>query len=292
MGLADFIITTQLSQIAKSCNLNKGLMGRQDQLRLAVPEEKTKMTNAELFTQYLEHLFVGKRCEARELLFSAHDRGISASKLIKSIIWPAMEQVDNLYRSHQITRITEHMATRINRTIADQLAGFLAREPKTGKRMVITCGREEIEELGAQMVADLFESKGWSVWFLGSGVPSDEVLQFVGSIRPDILCVYGAEPQAVPELRMMIELVRHVSACDQMQVLMIGGVFKRAEGLSEEIKADLFAPDVKEAMKIVDSNPVRIPRPDVPEPGRRRKRKHRASSSARIRRVRVAIDAD
>ena len=41
------------------------------------------MTIADLYKQYLEHLFSGKRCEAREMIFAAQDRGIAASKLLK-----------------------------------------------------------------------------------------------------------------------------------------------------------------------------------------------------------------
>ncbi len=234
-----------------------------------------KMTYAELFKQYLEHLFLGKRCQARELLFAAHDRGVTAAKLLERIIWPAMEQVEKLYRNDTISRITEHMATRINRMLADQLQGFLGRNPKSGKRMVVACGDGEREELGAQITGDLFEAKGWSVWFLGGGVPNDEVLQFVGKIEPDILLLYGTRPQGIPGVRKLIELIRGIGICDQMQVLVMGGVFNRADGLADEVKADLFAMNVREALKTVADHPVRIPKPDVPERGRRRKRKQK-----------------
>lgn len=233
------------------------------------------MKTAELFKQYLEHLFLGKRCQARELLFAAHDRGVTAAKLLRLVIWPAMDQVEKLYRAHHISRITEHMATRINRMLADQLQGFLAREPKSGKRMIVTCGAGEGEELGAQIVADLFEAKGWSVWFLGSGVPNDEILEFVGKIAPDILCIYGAQPEGVPNIRKLIDLIRGVGVCPEMQILVSGGVFNRADGLADEVRADLFAPDVTKVLKVVADHPVRVPKPDVPEPGRRRKRKHK-----------------
>lgn len=231
------------------------------------------MTMAELFTQYLEHLFGGRRAEARELVFGAQDRGIPAARLLQKVIWPAMEQVEKLYRNDQIPLIREHMATRINRMLADQLHGFLRREPKSGQRMVVTCGDGEPEELGAQITADLFEAKGWSVWFLGSGVPNDEVLQFVGKISPDVLCVYGTQPVGVPNIRKLIDLIREVGVCEEMQILVVGGVFNRADGLADEIQADLFAKNVQEAMRTVDDHPVRVPKPDMPQPGRRRKRK-------------------
>jgi len=245
------------------------------------------MTIAELFKQYLEHLFGGKRCQARELLFSAHDRGFGSSKLLQRIIWPAMEQVERLYREHHISTAMEHMATRINRMLADQLQAFLAREPKSGKRMVVLTGQGEMEELCGQITADLFEAAGWSVWFLGAGVPNDEVLTMLGKLTPDILAICGATPAEVPNVRHLIALIREIGICNDMQVMAVGGVFNRAEGLGDEVKADLFAPDISEAVKLAEEHPVRIPRPDVPEPGRRRKRKKKIHA-ATVREMRVS----
>jgi methanogenic corrinoid protein MtbC1 len=249
------------------------------------------MTTAELFKQYLEHLFAGKRCEAREHLFAAMDRGVPANTLLTSIIWPAMDQVDKLFRDNHISRITEHMATRINRMIADQLHAFIPREPKTGQRMVVVCGEGESSELGSQIIADLFEGQGWTVWFLGAGVPNDEVLSFIGKIKPDVLSIYGTVPAGVPGTRRLVDLIRDVNSCDQMQILVAGGVFNRAEGLADEIRADLFARDAKEALSVVQEHPVRIPKPDVPQPGRRRKRRRRRTkpSPAGIRTAKVSM---
>ena len=231
------------------------------------------MEIAEVFAQYLEHVFAGKRCEARELLAGTLDRGVSARKLIEYVIWPSMAEIEKLYRRGRVSRLMVQMAMRINRMMADQLQAHFARRPKTGLRMVVTSGDGEIEELGAQMTADLFEAEGWSVWFLGSGIPNDEVLELLSKIRPDILCIYGAQPAGLPALRMLMDMIRDVGAWDQMQTLLVGGVFNRAIGLGEEIRADLHATGAKEALKLVAEHPVRIPKPDVPQPGRRRKRK-------------------
>jgi methanogenic corrinoid protein MtbC1 len=231
------------------------------------------MTVAELFKQYMEHLFHGKRCESREIILAAVDRGMPAGKLLQGVIWPAMEQVEKLYRENQIARIAEHIATRINRMIANLLLASIAREPKSGKRLVVLSGSGDNDELGAQILSDLFEAKGWSVWFLGSGVPNDEIVQFLGGIRPDVLCVYGMHPPGVPGVRRLIEMVREVGIFQDMQVMVAGGIFSRAQGLAEELKADLFAANAAEALRAVENHPVRIPIPDVPEPGRRRKRK-------------------
>jgi methanogenic corrinoid protein MtbC1 len=245
------------------------------------------MKMADLFKQYLEHLFRGKRHDAHQLVVDAEDRGISASKLLKMIVWPAMEQIDRLYREDRIPVLVEHMATRINRMVADELHGMLAREPKDGRRMVVACGEGETSELGAQIIADLFEAEGWTVWFLGAGVPNDEILQFAAKGKCDLLCIYGTVASGVASTRGLVDMVRNVGACDQMQILVSGGVFNRADGLCDEIKADMFAESINDIFQTVEEHPVRIPRPDMPEPGRRRKRKAHKPEPAVITKMRT-----
>ena len=123
------------------------------------------------------------------------------------------------------------------------------------------------------MTGDLFEADGWSVWFLGSGVPNDEILQLLGNVKPDVLCIYGTQPSGLANVRRLIEMIREINAWDEMQILLVNGVFKRAPGLAEEVRADLQVVSPKELLKIVRERPVRIPKPDLPQPGRRRKRK-------------------
>lgn len=242
------------------------------------------MEIAEVFAQYMEHLLAGKRCEAREMIRATLDRGVCGRKLIQYVIWPAMVQIERLHKEGKINRLLEHLATRINRMVADQVQAHLARNHKNGMRILVTCGDGEKEELGAQMIGDLFEAEGWGVWLLGSGVPNDEILELLGKLRPDVLCVYGTQPVGVPGVRGLIDLIRDIGAHEQMQVMVVGGVFNRAAGLDEEVRADLFATDAVEAIKTVLEHPVRIPRPDLPQPGRRRKRKvNRRSTSAKAK---------
>jgi methanogenic corrinoid protein MtbC1 len=161
-----------------------------------------------------------------------------------------MAEIDTLYRDHRINDITVNIATRINRTLVDQLQSKLPRRETRHKKMVMTCAQGEPEELGAQMCADLFESDGWEVKFLGGGIPEDEIVEFVGIEQPDVLLIYGTKPSGAPGVRRMIDQIHDIGACPQMQIMLAGGVFNRAEGLWEEIGADLFAPTAKEALKI------------------------------------------
>ena len=200
--------------------------------------------------RYLEKVLVGDRNGCREILSETLQTGTPASTIYTELFWPIMEEVDSLYRKDKIDRITEHMATRINRTLVDQLQSKLPQSGSNDRKIVIVCADDEPEELGAQMCSDLFESEGWNVRFLGGGVPNDEVLSLVGTFRPDILFVYGTKPSGAPNVRFLIDSLRNVNACPELRVMLSGGVFNRAEGLWEEIGADLFAATARDALKI------------------------------------------
>lgn len=233
------------------------------------------MSAIALRDQYTAGLLGGDRVACRKAFRQALTSASGAGDLYDSLLWPAMEHIEALYRAHHINAATEQMATRISRSIADQLQPHLQPQIRNGRSVLITCADHEPEELGAQMIADQFEAAGWRVHFLGGGVPNDEILGLVGQLRPDILLVFGTRPRGVPQIRAMIDLIRDVDATPTMNILISGGVFNRAEGLWTEINADLFAPSAHEALRMATEAPPRIPqaRPmNVPKKRRRRRR--------------------
>ena len=204
----------------------------------------------EIKVRYVEKLVKGDRLGCRTILGEALQTGTPANVVYTDLLWPVMAAVERLYREHEIDMITEHMATRINRTLVDQLQSKLPRREARGLKMIITCAADEPEELGAQMCADLFESDGWEVKFLGGGVPNDEIMGMVAGFQPDIVFIYGSKPSGAPDVRRLMDQVRAVRACPGVRFMLSGGVFARAEGLWEEIGADLFAATAKEALEV------------------------------------------
>ena len=210
-----------------------------------------KIMNLEsIKVRYLEKLLQGDRVGCRNILGEALQTGTPANIIYTDLLWSVIVAVERSYREHQIDIITEHMATRINRKLVDQLQSKLPRREPRGLKMIITCGDDEPEELGAQMCADLFESDGWEVKFLGGSVPNDEIMEMIANFQPDMVFIYGTKPSGAPNVRKLIDTVKDVGACPGVRFMLSGGLFNRAEGLWAEIGADLFAPTAKEALKV------------------------------------------
>ncbi len=213
--------------------------------------------NPELAKSYLEPLLTGDRAACRKIIDAAIETGIDAYDLINQLVWPTMELVQAMYREDRITISSLNLATRLNRALTDQLTAKLTPKAPNGKRVLIFCGDDEPEELGGQICADLFECDGWEVRFAGGGVPEDEVLKFIGEFRPNLLVMFGTLPSGMPAVRKLIDYLREVNSCPQMQVMCCGGIYKRAEGLADEIGADLYAPDAAEAVAIANADPAK-----------------------------------
>jgi len=212
------------------------------------------MVKEEMLARYLEPLLRGDRKGCRAVIEEAMQSGIPANSVYVHIIWPVMVEIGNLLREDKISPVQEHLATRVNRTIVDQLQNKLPRRPGKDKKVVVCCAPDELQELGAQMMTDLFESDGWDVRFLGGGLTNDDILSFINDYGSDILLIYGTAPKQAPSVRRLIDTVKSVNAWPDMRILVSGGLFNRAEGLWQEMEADLYAENAIEALEIASSD--------------------------------------
>jgi methanogenic corrinoid protein MtbC1 len=232
------------------------------------------MVKEQALAKYLEALLRGDRKACRGVVEETLQSGIPANSVYLHLIWPVIAEIERLLRMDKVTTIQEHLATRINRTIVDQLQNKLPRRPAKHKKVAVCCAREELQELGAQMIADLFESDGWEVRFLGGGLSNDDIFAFINEYAPDVLTIYGTTPKQAPDVRRLIDRVRGVNAWPDMRIIVSGGLFNRAEGLWEEIGADGFAATAAEVLQVA-SDESQVANPDR-RTVNRRKRKYQA----------------
>ena len=230
------------------------------------------MSNPNTLDRYLKALLEGDRQQCRTVIEETLQSGIPANSVCSDVIWPIMKEIEHLNRTDKISIVQEHLATRINRTIVDQLQNKLPRRPVKNKKVVVCCAPEELQELGAQITADLFESEGWDVRFIGGGLTNDDILGYVNEWGPEVLLIYGTKASQAPDVRRLIDRIKGVNAWPDMQILVSGGLFNRAEGLWEEIGADMFAENAVKAV-LVASGAEPVIRSDEGRTINRRKRR-------------------
>lgn len=223
----------------------------------SVPAEWSLEVSVESFTQRLfEALINGDRPSARAIVDECYRTGASAETIVAELFWPTHEQVETLFREDRLTTLAHHMATRLLRSLCDQVARNFSFKKPIGRSVFAVCGPTDADELAGQMAADLLEAEGFGVNYAGSGIANDELLEIVQTSQPDVLLIFSSAPSDLPGIRELIDTMREIGACDRVQVVVGGGVFNRAEGLAEEIGADLWAEDPTELCQVMVDYPA------------------------------------
>lgn len=228
----------------------------------------------------LFHLLIsGDRPGARTLMHEALDSSNQPEEFAHETLWPTMEMITTLFRKDQLSTLAHHYATRLLRSLVDQIQPSYRQAKRRDKTILLFCGASEQEELAAQLVADLAEADGYNVFLGGSGISNDEVLEEVGRRRPDILLMFASAASDAPNIRQLIDTIREINACAKMQIAVGGGVFNRAEGLAEEIGADLWASTPRDMLDRLHTQPQRRATPEQRTVGRNRRTSPKAEAA-------------
>ncbi len=229
------------------------------------------MNQEHLVEQLFAFLVSGDRPASRQLVSEALKDDFAPEALTTDVFWPAAEMINSLYRADQLTNLAHHYSTRLLRNLVDDIQSCYTQLPRRNRRMLMFCGNHEAEELEAQIVADLAEANGYEVFFAGGGIANDEILGEVGKIHPDILLMFASTGEDLPNIRQLIDTIKEIGACPDLQFVVGGGVFSRAEGLPEEIGADLWANSPQELLEKLISDKDRRAAPDQRTVGRSRR---------------------
>ena len=234
--------------------------------------------NNVLLERFFTCLISGDRTGARAIIDEALDGDCSAELMLSHLFWPTLQQVQNLYRNDQLSQLGYHYATRLMRGLVDQMQLRLEQSERNGSRVMVVSGAEESEELAGQMASDLLEAAGYEVFFAGGGIANDEIVDQLSEIQADRLVIFAAIAQTVPATRLLIDHLHEIGACSQVQVIVGGGVFTRAEGLAEEVGADLWADDPMELVEVMQQEPERRMTTDQRTVGRTRRSNKRQAA--------------
>ena len=92
---------------------------------------------------YFEPLIKGDRIATRQVIDEALTAGVDPRELLVDLIWPTMELLQSLYREDRLSIAQLNMATRLNRSLTDQVAARLARSEANDRTVLIFCGDDE-----------------------------------------------------------------------------------------------------------------------------------------------------
>jgi len=175
---------------------------------------------------FLENLLSGNRTKCSVIAHQYLEQNPSIKDLYETVFKVALYEVGRLWETNQVTVATEHMATAVTEGILNELFGQIVPQKKYSKKVVVACVENEKHQVGIKMVADVFEMKGWESFFLGTGIPTSELVKFIRETQPDILAISLSVYYNFANLLKMLAQLRNEFPV--LQIIIGGQAFSRA----------------------------------------------------------------
>jgi methanogenic corrinoid protein MtbC1 len=189
---------------------------------------------------------------AREALVFAqslvHDC-LSLESFYTKVITPAMYDVGKQWEVGAISIAQEHLATSIvMRVIASLYATFSLVDTHKGKAIVTSCVNE-YHEIGARILADLFELDGWDIQYLGANTPTDELIKMIEEERPIFVCLSVTMSFNIDSVIQLIKQIRQTPLIADTKLMVGGYAFTFGKFSAEQLGADKLTLSVEASLQ-------------------------------------------
>jgi 5-methyltetrahydrofolate--homocysteine methyltransferase len=189
----------------------------------------------------------GKNLEVPEVTQKALDSGISAYDILVNGLQAGLAIVGDRFKRNEAYIPEVLLAARAMHAGMDVLRPLLA---ETGSKpigkLVLGTVKDDLHDIGKNMVAMMLEGAGFQVVDLGINVSVEKFVEAVRKEKADILGMSALLSTTTPYLEITIEELKQRGLRDRIQVL-VGGA-PVTEDYAMEIGADGYAPDAAHAI--------------------------------------------
>jgi methanogenic corrinoid protein MtbC1 len=165
------------------------------------------MIKESVYQQYLASLLKGDRAQCTKIVQHCLDEKLEIRHLYRLLFERSLYEIGSLWEQNKISVAKEHLATAITESLLNQAYPYLFKKEKSDKRTIISCAANEYHQIGGKMVADVFEIHGWDSYFLGANTPTDQMIQFIDEIKPDVVGLSLSIYFNLPALKGEIEAI-------------------------------------------------------------------------------------
>lgn len=193
---------------------------------------------------FLQNLLAANRRACSEIVQQLLQENVKVEEIYESVFKNALYEVGRLWEFNKITVADEHLATSVVEALMNELYAQLIADKRLGKKIVIACTENELHQVGVKMVADIFEMNGWDTFFLGSSVPTSELIRYIHQVQPDMVALSVSIYFHIPVLEKMITGIRN--EFPEMFILAGGQAFNYGgKNVLKKYDRVVFLPDLK-----------------------------------------------
>jgi methanogenic corrinoid protein MtbC1 len=176
------------------------------------------------YAQYLAALLDGNRAVCQAITEDLRAGGVGLKGLYVNLFQRALYQVGELWEHNQVSVAVEHLATAITERLLTSVQAQVFSGQQRERSVVIACVADEYHQLGARMVADLAELRGWRGHFLGANTPLPDLRRLIEACRPTLVGLSLSIYSNLPALLRALDALE--AAYPDLPILVGGQAFR------------------------------------------------------------------
>jgi len=141
----------------------------------------------EQYQKFISGLCTSDRGRCTQVVKELVAAEIDIRDLYVDLFQRALYEVGESWARGQISVAVEHAATAIVDRMLTLVQPKVFIGPDRPHTAVIACVTDEYHQLGARIIADVFELNGWRCYFLGANTPLEDLIQLVHQHQPDVV---------------------------------------------------------------------------------------------------------
>lgn len=196
---------------------------------------------------YMKSLFARDTRGAMRLIRAFIAQGIPIDDVYIDILAECMRRAGVLWHTGRITVDTEHYCTSVTQTSMSQMYDRIFDSERCDKTVLVACPGAELHEMGARMLADIFENGGWDSIYLGAAVPEDYLLASIRENRPDVVALSVTMPQFLIDCQQLVGAIRE--EFPDIVIGVGGGAFDSTHEIWRRWPVDFHTKDARDALK-------------------------------------------
>ena len=234
--------------IEKQQKLQQLIEDAQQCIRDYVPinERKKESRYEKEIEEYMGCLFKKDTKSAIGLIRKFADQGMSLDDIYVEILSESMRRVGELWHTAEITVDTEHYCTSVTQMAMSQMYDRLFDGERKNRTILSVCPGMELHEMGARIVADLFENHGWDSIFLGAAVPVDYIMDSVRENQPDLVTLSVSMPQHLMDCEMAVREIK--KEFPNIKIAVGGKAFESTNDIWKKWPVDIYSRDARELL--------------------------------------------
>lgn len=201
--------------------------------------------------QYMDSLMKKNTKKTIYLVRDFIEKGIPVNDVYVEILAESMRRVGELWHESKISVDNEHYCTSVTQMAMAQMYPELFAAERKNRTILCACPGTELHEMGARMVADIFENGGWDSVYLGAAVPHDAMLEAIRDNEPDLVSLSVTMPQHLIACRDLIYDIR--KEFPDILIAVGGQAFRSTNDIWKQWPVDIYSVDARDFLEQADN---------------------------------------